>query len=30
MCERTAHVGVPVPNFGDILKFDVVEKNTVS
>jgi len=29
MCERTAQVGVLVPNFGDILRFDVV-KNTVS
>jgi len=30
MCERTAHVGVLVPNFGDILRFYVVVKNTVS
>jgi len=29
MCERTAYVGVLVPNFGDILRFDVV-KNSVS
>lgn len=29
MCERTAHVGVLVPNFGDILRFDDVMKNTV-
>jgi hypothetical protein len=29
MCEPTAHVGVLVTNFGDILRFDVV-KNTVS
>jgi len=30
MCELTAHVGVLVPNFGDILRFDIVVKNTVS
>jgi len=29
MCERSAHVEVLVPNFGDVLRFDVV-KNTVS
>jgi hypothetical protein len=26
MCERTAHVGVLVPSFGDILRFDVAKK----
>jgi len=30
MCERTLHVEVLVPNFGDILRFDVVVKNTFS
>jgi hypothetical protein len=30
ICVRTAHVGDLVPNFGDILRYDVIVKNSVS